>query len=153
MSPSTIPHRKSAQEREEADRKDRRQFTILAVVFAVVMVALTGMYVLGTEATNPPTPAQGAAQQQAQPALDIPDGGHKPLNSGDRGGSQQLALMTGLIVTLSGGAAYLVYASRRNRRRLEAEEGRTAAATAAPAPAAAAEPGPATTADTGSAES
>lgn len=88
----------------------------VAVALTAVIVVLTGSLVLVSEVWDPPTPQSGSAAQSQAPALDLPDGGHKPTNPGDRGGWEQLALLGLLCVAFAGGAAYLVTSSRRARR-------------------------------------
>ncbi len=108
---------RTAAEQEAVDRKDRRQFWLIAAIFAIVLIGLTGVYVAVSSKVQPTTPEQGAAQQVDSPALPIPDGGAEPTDSGDRGGSGQLALLGGIIVVLGAGAAWVVHSSRRARRR------------------------------------
>jgi hypothetical protein len=107
-------------EQAAADRADRREFWIIAVVFSLAIIALTGIYVVVSDVLEPPSPTTGAAEQVDQPALPIPDGGHEPTDPGDRGGSEQLLLMGGLFVALGLGAAWVVHSSRRAKRRLAA---------------------------------
>ncbi len=126
-------------EQAAADRADRREFWIIAAVFSLAIIALTGIYVVVSDVLEPPSPTTGAAEQVDQPALPIPDGGHEPTDPGDRGGSEQLLLMGGLFVALGLGAAWVVHSSRRAKRRLAAE-----AAGADADPPEAAEPSPPT---------
>lgn len=109
--------RRSPEEQAEADRVERRQFWIIAAVFAVAMVAMTGLYVVISNAVRPSDPGASAAEQIQRPALPIPDGGEEPIDSGDRGGSQQLLLMAGLVVVFAGGTAWVIHSSRKARRR------------------------------------
>jgi hypothetical protein len=102
--------------RADADRAERRSFVWVAVALTAVIVVLTGALVLVTEVWDPPTPQSGSAAQSQAPALDLPDGGHEPTSSGDRGGWEQLALLGLLCGVFGGGAAYLVTSSRRARR-------------------------------------
>jgi hypothetical protein len=88
----------------------------VAIALTAVIVVLTGALVLVTEVLDPPTPQSGSAAQSQAPALDLPDGGHKPTSSGDRGGWEQLALLGLLCGVFGGGVAYLVTSSRRARR-------------------------------------
>lgn len=119
---TTKRHIRTPDEQQAYDRRDRRQFWIIAAVFAVALVGLTGIYVVVSGRIQPPSPTQGAAQQVDQPALAIPDGGAEPTDSGDRGGAGQLALLGGIIVVIVGGSAWVVHSSRRARRRHEAGE-------------------------------
>lgn len=98
-------------------RTDRREFWILAAAFTIFMLVATGVYTVVNDAIQPPNPATGAAQQMDEPALPIPDGGAKPTSSGDRGGTDQVALMWLLIVALGGGSLWVVHSSRKARRR------------------------------------
>lgn len=108
-------------EQAEADRRDRRQFWIIAAVFTVALVGLTGLYVAVSTNVEPPTPDRSAVQEDNQTALPVPDGGAEPTESGDRGGVGQLAVLGGILVVFGGGAAWLVHSSRRARRRHERE--------------------------------
>jgi len=105
-------------EQAAADRAERREFWIIAAVFSLAIIALTGIYVVVSDVMEPPSPTTGAAEQVDQPALPIPDGGHEPTDAGDRGGSEQLLLMGGLMVAIGLGAAWVVHSSRRAKRRL-----------------------------------
>ncbi len=122
----TAVRRKTASQDAADAKRDGRQFLVVAIIFTLAIAILTGVYVVANDATDPPTPATGAAQQRAEPALDVPDGGHKPKSPGDRGGSEQLALMGGLTVALVGGAAWVISTSRRAQRR----QGKAAVGTA-----------------------
>lgn len=112
--------RRTAAEQAELDRADRRQFWIIAVIFTAALVVVTGLYVAVSSTVDPPSPDVAAAEQIDNPALVIPDGGQEPTEPGDRGGSQQLALMGGLILALGLGTAWVVHSSRRARRQLAA---------------------------------
>lgn len=112
-------------EQAELDRADRRQFWIIAVIFTVAMVALTGLYVAVSSVFDPPSPSVGAAEQVDNPALDVPDGGAEPTSAGDRGGSEQLALLGGLVVAIGAGTAWVIHSSRKARRQLAAQRGGT----------------------------
>lgn len=114
--------RRNPAEQSALDRADTRQFWRIAVVFTIAIAAMTGLYVVIADAVRPPSPETGAAAQVDEPAIPVPDGGHEPADSGDRGGSQQLLLMGGLFVVLAAGSAWVVHSSRRVRRRLAAAE-------------------------------
>lgn len=105
-------------EQAELDRADRRQFWIIAVIFTIAISALTLAYVAISDVLDPPSASTGAAQQIDEPAMPVPDGGAKPTDPGDRGGSEQLLLMGGLVVALGFGTAWVVHSSRRAKRRL-----------------------------------
>lgn len=110
-------------EEEAAVRNaDRRQFWIIAVVFVVGFLIASLIYTAIDNWIQPPSPVTGAGQQIDEPGMPIPDGGAKPTSPGDRGGSEQLALMTGLIVVLSGGTAWVYFSSRRAKRRLAVDD-------------------------------
>lgn len=114
--------RRTPTEQAEADRKDRRQFWIVAVVFTIAITAVTGLYVAVSDTVQPPSPQYGAAQQIDEPGMPIANGGAEPEEPGDRGGSQQIAVMVGLVVFIGGGAAWVVHSSRRARRRLAEQD-------------------------------
>lgn len=97
-------------------RTDRREFWIIAAAFTIFMLVATGVYTVVNDAIQPPNPATGAAQQIEEPAMPIPDGGAKPANSGDRGGTDQIALMWLLILALGGGSLWVIHSSRKARR-------------------------------------
>lgn len=92
-----------------------------AAAFAAVIIVLTGAYAAFSSMVAPPSPSVGAAEQAAEPAMPIPDGGAKPAAPGDRGGSEQLGLLAGIIVVLTGGSAWVVHSSRKARRARAAE--------------------------------
>jgi hypothetical protein len=52
-----------------------------------------------------------------------PNEGHKPIDSGDRGGSLQFLVLGLMVVAVAGGTAYVVHESRKARERTSADLG------------------------------
>ncbi|HWJ61605.1 MAG TPA: hypothetical protein VNS19_06525 [Acidimicrobiales bacterium] len=109
---------------------DRRTIWLSALVlFGSLVVGIVLMAVFA----DPGSETQPTATDSGAPhIIDRPNSGHKPTNSGDRGGWEQLALLGGMVVVI-GGIGFVVFkggaAAKANRDQWKAagESGRDGA--------------------------
>ena len=80
-------------------------------VVAVAVLAVASMLVLAAG----PAGAQDKPDVPVQHIIPRPNSGHKPVDSGDRGGALQLGLLGLTVVVLAGGTLHVVRQSRRAR--------------------------------------
>lgn len=100
---------------------DRRAIWLSALVLfgsLIVGIALMAIFADPGDETQPSTTNDGTPH-----IIDRPNSGHEPTNPGDRGGSEQLLLLGGLIVVI-GGIGFVAFkggaSAKANRERWKA---------------------------------
>jgi hypothetical protein len=97
---------------------DRRMIWMSALVLFGSLVVGIVLMALFADPGNEPAPSDGKPH-----IIEKPNSGHKPTNSGDPGGWEQLAVLGGIIVVI-GGIGYVVFrggsSAKANREKWKA---------------------------------
>lgn len=89
--------------------------TAMAVLLAAVLVLLASHPAMAQDGFGPSGGGSGGEELPTPHIIPRPNSGHKPIDSGDRGGSLQLLVLGIVVVALGGGVARVVRDSRRAR--------------------------------------